>query len=62
MLNPLPNGTSLKIQVTHQDQRLDATGRVVHSQPNMGMGVVFDDVAVARKETLDKWLADAGAA
>jgi len=61
MLNPLPNGTSLKIQVTHQDQRFDTTARVIHSQPNMGMGVAFDDVAAAKAQTLDKWLADAGA-
>ena len=61
MLNPLPNGTSLKIQVTHQDQRFDTTAHVIHSQPHMGMGVAFDEVAATKIQTLDKWLSDAGA-
>jgi len=62
MLNPLPNGTPLKIQVTHQDGHFDTTGRVVHSQPHMGMGVAFEEVSGLKAQTLDKWLADLGAA
>ena len=61
-LNPLPNGTSLKIQVTHHDRDFDTTARVVHSEPHMGMGVAFEEVSAVKAQTLDKWLADLGAA
>jgi hypothetical protein len=61
-LNPLPNGTSLKIQVTHQDRHFDTIARVVHSEPHMGMGVAFEEVSTVKAQTLDKWLADLGAA
>ena len=57
-LNPLPSGTTLKLHFTHQDQRLDAVGRVVHSQPNMGMGVEFAEIAAGIEPTLDRWLAE----
>jgi hypothetical protein len=60
-LNPLPNGTTLKLRFTHQDQQVDAVGRVVHSQPNMGMGVVFAEIVSSIQPTLDQWLAELGA-
>src|SRR5262249_18184704 len=44
MLNPLPTGTKLKINVTHQNRQLDAVGRVVHSELNVGMGVQFEEI------------------
>ena len=59
-LNPLPKGTTLKLRFTHQDQQVDAVGRVVHSQPNVGMGVVFAEIA-SSIPTLDQWLAELGA-
>lgn len=60
-LNPLPNGTTLRLRFTHRDQQLDAVGRVVHSQPNMGMGVVFAEIATGNPPTLDMWLEELGA-
>jgi PilZ domain len=56
MLNPLPTGTRLKINVTHQNQQLDAVGRVVHSELNVGMGVQFEEVG--QRAVMDAWLAD----
>ena len=57
-LNPMPNGTTLRLHFAHQDQELDAVGRVVHSQPNMGMGIQFAEIVASGPPTLDKWLAD----
>jgi hypothetical protein len=55
MLNPLPTGTRLKINVTHQNQQLDAVGRVVHSELNVGMGIEFEEVG--QRSVMDAWLA-----
>ena len=55
MLNPLPTGTRLKINVTHQNQQLDAVGRVVHSELNVGMGIQFEEVG--QRSVMDTWLA-----
>jgi hypothetical protein len=56
MLNPLPKGTRLKINVTHHDQQLDAVGRVVHSELNVGMGVQFEEIG--QRSVMDAWLAE----
>jgi hypothetical protein len=56
-LNPMPDGTTLRLHFNHQDQELDAVGRVVHSQPNMGMGIQFAEIAASDPPILDRWLA-----
>jgi len=56
MLNPLPTGTRLKINVTHQNKQLDAVGRVVHCELNVGMGVQFEEIG--QRAVIDAWLAD----
>jgi PilZ domain-containing protein len=56
MLNPLPLGTPVKIQITYQEQAIDATGRVIYSQPNMGMGVSFDEMQTDHEALLEKWV------
>jgi hypothetical protein len=56
MLNPLPIGSRLKINVTHRNQQIEAVGRVVHSQLNVGMGVQFDEIG--QGAVIDAWLAD----
>jgi hypothetical protein len=56
MLNPLPTGTRLKINVTHRNQQLDAVGLVVHSELNVGMGVQFEEIG--QRAVIDAWLSD----
>jgi hypothetical protein len=56
MLNPLPIGTVLKINVTHQNRQFDAVGRVVHSELNVGMGVQFEEIG--QRAVIDSWLAE----
>jgi hypothetical protein len=56
MLNPLPTGTKLKINVTHQNKQLDAVGHVVHSQLNVGMGVQFEEIG--QHAVIDAWLSE----
>ncbi len=56
MLNPLPLGTAVKIQILCNEQTFGATGRVIYSQRNMGMGVAFDEMEAPEEQTLTKWL------
>ena len=56
MLNPLPTGTRLKINVTHQNKQFDAVGLVVHSELNVGMGVRFEEIG--QRSVIDAWLAE----
>jgi PilZ domain len=56
MLNPLPTGTRLKINVMHRNQQFDAVGRVVHSELNVGMGIQFEEIG--QRAVIDAWLAD----
>jgi hypothetical protein len=59
MLNPLPLSTPVKIQITYQEQIIEAVGRVIYSQPNMGMGVAFDEMHGDHAAILEKWVTDA---
>jgi hypothetical protein len=58
MVNPLPQGTSVKIQIQHGDRTLGATAGVVYSVPHLGMGLVFREVDLGQAPTLEKWLTD----
>jgi hypothetical protein len=60
MLNPFPLGTSVKIEVTHGDQTFSASGHVVYSQTNIGMGVSFNQVENDQLPILEKWISDLG--
>jgi PilZ domain len=56
MMNPLPIGTAVKILIAYNEQAFEAAGRVIYSQPNMGMGVAFESIEPGKLETLEKWL------
>jgi hypothetical protein len=56
MLNPLPLGTTVIVQILYNQQTFATTGRVIYSQSNMGMGVAFDGVEAPQEQTLVNWL------
>ena len=58
MMNPFPLGTNVTIEITYQEQRFEAAGRVIYAQPNMGMGVAFEALQAAHEATLEKWLGE----
>ena len=45
MMNPLPIGSIVKIEILNHEKKVEATGRVIYSQSNVGMGVAFDEWA-----------------
>jgi len=56
MLNPYPFGTPVTIRITYHEEPFNAVGRVIYSQPNMGMGVAFETMELPDKKRLDDWL------
>ena len=62
MMNPFLLGTPLRIRIVHHGQSLDAAVRVVHSQPNIGMGICFDEVDPGHTGILEGWLSELQAA
>lgn len=57
MVNPLPEGSEIRITVHHAGASFSALGRIVFVFPNTGMGVVFTNVAEGQLSVLKKWLA-----
>jgi hypothetical protein len=55
-MNPLPQGTDVKLQITHEEETFTAFGTVAHSESNMGMGIRFTLVEPGQHEVLQKWL------
>jgi PilZ domain len=58
MMNPFPLGTAVHVQITYNHEKFDVPGRVVYSQPNMGMGVAFEALPAGQAGILEKWLAE----
>jgi hypothetical protein len=58
MLNPTPEGSTLRIVILHGDTMLGALGRVAYILPNIGMGVAFVTIEPSQLAILQKWLAD----
>jgi hypothetical protein len=60
--NPLPKGTIISIQITHQGQVFAARGVVAHSHPNTGMGLKFIALESGCAAILETWLDEAALA
>ena len=56
MLNPSPEGTEIRIRISHANTTFTALGSVVVIFPNMGMGVVFRSVEDNQLAVLQGWL------
>jgi len=58
MLNPSPQGTDVRVRISHQGATFTALGRVAFILPNMGMGVVFTSIEHDHQVILQKWIAN----
>ena len=57
MMNPFPTGSSVLIKITEGEAKFESHAKVVYSQPNMGMGVAFQDVEERYMKVLQMWMA-----
>lgn len=55
---PFPEGTRVRVRISRGGLHLAAQGKVTHSRPNAGMGIVFVSFDPGGLQVLDAWLAD----
>jgi PilZ domain len=60
-LNPLPEGTPIRLVISHGGATFTALATVVYPQSNMGMGVEFSAVEPKQLEVLLNWLKELSA-
>jgi len=58
MVNPLPQGTAVKIAIAHGERTFGATAKVVYSQTPLGMGLQFREIDPTHQPILGRWLAE----
>jgi hypothetical protein len=56
MANPLPEGQQIFVKIFTASDYFEASGTVVYSQPNIGVGIEFHDVSRHFQPTLQRWL------
>jgi hypothetical protein len=59
MINPLPLGTAVRVQIVHGQRSFQAMAGVVYCQVPLGMGLVFKEVESSHEAVLQSWLNDA---
>ena len=59
MINPLPLGTPVRVQIVHGQRSFQATAGVVYCQPPLGMGLEFNGVESNYEAILQGWLSEA---
>jgi PilZ domain-containing protein len=60
MINPLPFDTVVQVEITHADQVFRTRGKVIYSQPHMGMGVAFTGVTPENDVLMESWVRSSG--
>jgi hypothetical protein len=58
MLNPTPQGTEVRVRISHEGATFTALGRVAFILPNMGMGVSFTRIEQDQQAILQKWISN----
>jgi hypothetical protein len=56
MMNPLPVGSLIKVEIVNHEKTLESRGHVIYSQSNMGMAVTFDELSARDTQILENWL------
>jgi len=53
-LNPVPQGSRIRLRITHHDEVFEAIGFVVYVSLGLGMGVAFMKVTAEQQARLDR--------
>jgi PilZ domain len=57
-VTPFPDGTKVRLIISHAGKHFSAIGKVAYSRPNSGMGIAFVTIEPSSLEVLDLWLAN----
>ena len=55
-INPLPDGTLVRVKIFTETQIFEAPARVVYSHTHLGMGLAFTEVQPSSEDVLHNWL------
>jgi len=55
-VTPFPEGTNVRLKISHASVNLIAIGKVAYSRPQSGMGVAFTTIEPSNVPILDAWL------
>ena len=58
MMNPLPNGTTIRLSIAAGGAFFEAPARIVYAVEHMGAGVCFEKLDPVNEPILNAWLAD----
>ncbi len=58
-INPLPDGTAVRLKIFTETHSFEAPATVVYSHTHLGMGVKFGEVQPVYEEVLRLWLPQA---
>ena len=58
MLNPISEGTEVRLRLTHHEENFMALARIVYLSPGLGMGLAFSNVEDQHLARLDRWLSE----
>lgn len=57
-LNPISEGTEVRLRLTHHEENFMALARIVYVSPGLGMGSTFSNVEDQRLARLDRRLCE----
>ena|ERR1700691_287456 len=57
-LNPLPEGTSVRLRILRDQGVFEAEAKVVYSHSSFGMGLAFTKIDPKQRALLEDWLAE----
>ncbi|MGB7727280.1 MAG: PilZ domain-containing protein [Candidatus Acidiferrum sp.] len=55
-LNPIPQGSQVRVRITHHAEIFEAIGRIVYVSRGLGMGMVFETISDEQMARLVRWL------
>ena len=58
MLNPISEGTEVRLRLTHHEEIFMALARIVYVSPGLGMGLAFTNVEDQQLACLERWLSE----
>lgn len=54
--NPFSSGTIVALKIISESEVFEATARVLYAHPNLGMGLMFEDISLRSGVVLRDWL------
>ena len=57
-LNPIPQGSEVRLRITHAAETFVTLGRVVYVSYGLGMGIAFVNVEAEQLARLDRWFSE----